>query len=275
MGELILCNTGVAANSYYIDRASLNIYSLEELSFYIYNNAYLMDEGFIDSALCNWIAKDLGYKRLASEVLQMIEDDVRLNVIVGHILKDCGYLTRAEIKRTLDIISSFEGKTEAEARKIRADHLMQDGRLLDAVFAYENILDMNLKMTDELKGNICHNLGCALSELLMFDRAVTYFEQGYRLNRNKASRDMLLLSCLFASDEDSFYIMENRYQVLPEEVKEIRDSYENALNCPDNLRFNAALKERIQAAKDEVEKEFIYSDCLLDFKAKYRSLRSF
>ena len=35
MGELILCSHMLAAVPYYIDEASLNVYSLEELSYYI------------------------------------------------------------------------------------------------------------------------------------------------------------------------------------------------------------------------------------------------
>lgn len=275
MGELILCNTGIAANSYYIDKASLNIYSLEELSFYIYNNAFLVDESFVDAGLCNWIAKELKDKRLASELVKLLEEDAKLNVLIGHILKSCGYLTRNEIKRTLDVISSFEGKTEAEAKKIRADHLMQEGRLLDAAFSYEMILDKKLSMSDELRGNILHNLGCALSGLFMYKRAGDYFEQAYRLNRNKDSRDMLLLSCLFAGDEESFAIMENRYQILPEDIAEVREKYENAMDCPENNRFIQNLSERIDASKDDVEKEFIFSDCLDEIMSEYRSLRTF
>ena len=43
MGELIYCKNSIAKTPYYIEDAGLNIYSLEELSYYIYNNPYLID----------------------------------------------------------------------------------------------------------------------------------------------------------------------------------------------------------------------------------------
>ena len=98
MGELILARTGVAANPYYIDELSLNIYSLEELSYYIYHNVWLL------------------------------------------ILTENGYLTTREIRDTLSVLKSFENKSEAECRKMRADRLMKNGRIVDSVYEYENLL---------------------------------------------------------------------------------------------------------------------------------------
>ena len=42
MGELILCSHPIAAMPYYIDNISLNVYSLEELCYYIENHLYLI-----------------------------------------------------------------------------------------------------------------------------------------------------------------------------------------------------------------------------------------
>ena len=42
MGELILCRQSIAANPYFIEDGALNVYSLEELSYYIARNVYLL-----------------------------------------------------------------------------------------------------------------------------------------------------------------------------------------------------------------------------------------
>ena len=41
MGELILCRMPIAGSPYYIEEKGINIYSLEELSYYIANSTYL------------------------------------------------------------------------------------------------------------------------------------------------------------------------------------------------------------------------------------------
>ena len=37
MGELLLCNEAIAAMPYYIEGVSINVYSIEELHYYIIN----------------------------------------------------------------------------------------------------------------------------------------------------------------------------------------------------------------------------------------------
>ena len=57
MGELILCSHPIAAMPYYIDNISLNVYSLEELCYYIENHLYLIEADFMSEELCLWIQK--------------------------------------------------------------------------------------------------------------------------------------------------------------------------------------------------------------------------
>ena len=47
MGELLLCNEAIAAMPYYIEGVSINVYSIEELNYYIINNTYLLDDDFM------------------------------------------------------------------------------------------------------------------------------------------------------------------------------------------------------------------------------------
>lgn len=274
MGELILTKSALAANSYYIEQASLNVYSLEELSFYIYNNAYMLDADFVNEALCDWIEAEVGDKLLASELRGFLVNGASNYVLIGHILNNNGYLTKKEIKQCLDIISSFDGKEGVEIKKLRADYMMKDDRFLDALFLYEMILDEKKDIEDVLKGNILHNMGYAHSKLFFFSKASECFEKAYRLNRNADSLELLLLSCLFAKDEESFHLYTNRYMVLPEDADRIKNKY---LDCfeEDKNDKNTELFNRVLTAKDEVEKELILSEMLSNIKADYRSLRSY
>lgn len=51
MGELILCRQSIAANPYFIEDGALNVYSLEELSYYIAHNVYLLSRICIQGTL--------------------------------------------------------------------------------------------------------------------------------------------------------------------------------------------------------------------------------
>ena len=58
MSGLILCSRK-SDIPYKIPDASINIYSIEELSYYLYNNAYFLDENFFSDELIDYIEKNL------------------------------------------------------------------------------------------------------------------------------------------------------------------------------------------------------------------------
>ena len=68
MSGYILCQTKKAEVPYYIENISTNIYSLEELCYYLYHNLYLVDSSVINENLCVWISEQLELPRLAAKI---------------------------------------------------------------------------------------------------------------------------------------------------------------------------------------------------------------
>ena len=65
MSCLILCQKQKANRPYYVENIHLNLYTIEELCFYICNNIYLINYDFITEELINWIQDELQLKDLA------------------------------------------------------------------------------------------------------------------------------------------------------------------------------------------------------------------
>ena len=68
MGDLILCQTGIAAMPYYIEGTDLNIYSLEELCYYLGHETDRIGDNFCSQELIQWIKEELGCTELAKEL---------------------------------------------------------------------------------------------------------------------------------------------------------------------------------------------------------------
>ena len=47
MNTVILCNGNYAKTPYYIEEEEVNLYSVEELCYYIYKNAFLLQDDFL------------------------------------------------------------------------------------------------------------------------------------------------------------------------------------------------------------------------------------
>lgn len=73
MSGYILCKTPMASVPYYIKNVGTNIYSIEELCYYLYQNLYLVDESLMNVGLCKWIGRELRMKELARRLSILME----------------------------------------------------------------------------------------------------------------------------------------------------------------------------------------------------------
>ena len=64
----ILCKTKTAKKPFFIENISTNIYSMEELCYYLYNNLYLIDDTLLNEKLCVWLKDELGLQGLSKKL---------------------------------------------------------------------------------------------------------------------------------------------------------------------------------------------------------------
>ena len=230
MSELLLCRETIAAVPYYIEEAGLNVYSLEELSYYIYDNTYLVSGALMNKGLIRWIREDLKATRLADALDKLLTASCPLHMFVGHILKYNGYLSDAEIKKVTDTISSFENKTDAEYRKMRADRLLMKGRITDAIYLYNSILAPELLVTvnAKLESEVLHNLGTAYSRLFFFREAADCYERAYLGSRDRDCLNQMLYALFCAGDTDTFNEKVKKYQVAEDIAQGIKNTVTSA-----------------------------------------------
>lgn len=225
MGELILCKRPIAAVPYYIEDVSLNVYSIEELCYYVANNAYLINTEFASVELCNWIGREVG-KEEEKVLLTILEEEKPLHVFINALLNLCDYLPGEEIRNVTEIISSFENKSPIECSKIRADRLLDKNKIVDAIYEYENILDKceqdKKDISKEFMGDIWHNLAVCYARLFFFKEASVCFEYAYQLNRKKISLEAMLCTYRCMRDEEGFNMQVAKYFVPEDLVVKIK-----------------------------------------------------
>ena len=91
MSGYILCQVKRARLPYYIENISTNIYSIEELCFYLYHNIYLLDSTILNEELCFWIRDELGLKKLAQKLYSLLDDEVKVGDFILPIFKAVSY----------------------------------------------------------------------------------------------------------------------------------------------------------------------------------------
>ena len=190
MGELFICNEPIAALPYYIEGISWNVYSLEELCYYVEHNTYLLEKDFMNEELCTWIGKEVKNLKLAERLRDIMRMDGRLSEFVLVLLVECGYCPKETIREIVRVVCDMEEKSDFECNKVRADRLMEKEKYLSSIYEYKRLLDSNEagEQSKELIGNIWHNLGTAYARLFLFQEAMNCYEKAYALNGNPESK---------------------------------------------------------------------------------------
>ena len=87
MSGYILCQTKTADSPYFIENISTNIYTLEELCYYLFHNLYLIDDTVMNERLCLWLQDELNLPGLAARLRANLGKDVYKRQYILHKIK--------------------------------------------------------------------------------------------------------------------------------------------------------------------------------------------
>lgn len=176
-----LCQNAVASVPYYIENISTNIYSLEELCYYIQHNIYLLDETIVNEGLCNWIRDALGLKKLYLALYRELEREGSLGDFILPIFKEISYLSHQEFKEINNVLTRLEHEPDISRQKLKADYLVENGKYVNAIKFYKHILNQSKgsKLGGQFIGEVYYNMGCAYMRMFQYDDAVDCFASAY------------------------------------------------------------------------------------------------
>ena len=276
MGEILFCNQPIAAMPYYIEGISWNVYSLEELCYYIENNTYLLEKDFMTEELCTWIGKEVKNLTLAEQLRDIMHMDGRLSEFVLTLLVECGYCPKETIKEIVRIVQEMEEKSDFECNKVRADRLMDKEKYLSSIYEYKRLLDSNEagEQSKELLGNIWHNLGTAYARLFLFQEAIHCYEKAYELNENPESVKECLMAYRCLRDDAGYELAAQKYQVSEELQKSYREEIIEASYAEEAVDFINKLEAIAIMNTGSQKKEYqkAISDIIFNWKEEYRRI---
>lgn len=196
MSGYILCQTKKADTPYFIENISTNIYSIEELCYYLYHNLYLIDETIINDGLCTWISEELNLPKLAAKLRQNLGKFTSAEDILYPIFKEINYLTYEELRTLNSQIRKLDSEPMAVREKQKGDALIDNGMYVNAIRVYQKLLerdDLEAARTG-LTESVYHNLGCAYSYLFQMEKAVECFWKAYEQKKSSGALKYYLLA---------------------------------------------------------------------------------
>ena len=229
MSGYILCQVKRARLPYYIENISTNIYSIEELCFYLYHNIYLLDSTILNEELCFWIRDELGLKKLAQKLYSLLDDEVKVGDFILPIFKEINYLSLEEFRRLNQQIQKIAQEPEVLRQKLKGDYLMEHGKYVNAIKVYQKALfekqEKHSSEQDQLGGQfvggIYHNMGCAYARLFQMEEAIGCFSKAYEHLRTMGSIKSYLYAVYMERGEEGFEKKARELSVEGEQREEI------------------------------------------------------
>ncbi len=227
MSGYILCRTPMASVPYYIKNVGTNIYSIEELCYYLYQNLYLVDESLMNVGLCKWIGRELRMKELARRLSILMEHNtVPLEDFACEILRSINYLSQEEMRAYRNQICALEKQSVPVREKLKGDCLMENRKYVNAIRVYRTILEQVAGRPEHprFSGSIYHNLGCAYSRLFQKEEALVCFEKAYEYLHTREALKHYLLAYSNAKTPIEYESRMAEMKVDEQTRKEIQDA---------------------------------------------------
>ena len=277
MGKVILCEARQAVVPYTFVNTKVEVYSYEELCFYIYNNAVLLNPEQFQGRLVQWIKTELGMEGLAGKLMELLVGDSSFIEILVAILSAGSYYETAEIRQFIDKQELVTLLPAEEKTKLRADSFLMYKRVLKAISLYDGILRQEETIEDKkFLGDVYHNKGVALAKNMELAKAKLCFLEAYERNKKKPSLEAYIMIRLLEapvetvqSEAETFGMEEPDWararMLLEDAVEDSRNTavysrYEKALynkNHGDYEAFNQRVDMLLNQWKEEFREQVV------------------
>ena len=220
MSGYILCQVKRAQKPFYIENISTNIYSIEELCYYLYHDLNLVDSTVINGRLCTWLDEELGLTRLAAKLRPFTEKAAAAEDILYPVFKEINYLSYEELRSLNSRILALNGEHMAVRAKKKGDTLVENGMYVNAIRVYGELLERDdlEQIQQGITSRILHNQGCAYSYLFQMEKALECFWKAYQAEKTPENMKTYLLAYRnFYSHED--YTARLDELEVPEELR--------------------------------------------------------
>ncbi len=268
MGAYILCSGSLAEHPYKIQETGLLIYSAEELSYYIFNNFYLIDESFVGDELFSFLEDELDLKESAGRLKKLRDERVNLGVLLSSILREIHYYSEAELKDFMQKYDAYRHQSAPVRKAKKADFLMEHGHYLSAIQIYRQFdhVRNDSTLSKEFYMKIWQHMAICYIYLGLLEEARDAYIKAYdQLPDKDLLKQIYQFSCMSGMDLTGDIYND----ITPEEESAWRAEYEEvyaqggllattgptaAMFTKDSVRRKEALKKYIEGVKREYRK---------------------
>ena len=241
-----------ATTPYYLEELGVSLHTIEELCYYLRENAASLDEGIMRPGLCSFVEKELGLKELGRSLMDVIAGKGSLASFVKLIFEESGYVSRKELRTIEAMLRENEAVGMAGRRKNSGDYHLFAGRYIPAQREYMMALKGCDPQRDPGLYSMCmHNLGCAQAGLFMYEDAAKSFKKAWDYGGNKESYSCYLAALRMGNCRETYAALVRELGLDRNMVKALEDSISEYSVMSKQTEDHSVLKEALEDLETE------------------------
>lgn len=231
MGTVILCSGVYAKTPYLIEEDKICLFSVEELCYYLYKNAFLLQDDFFSEKLFSWLEEECQLKEWGTELRQLKENSAPLFDFIAYLFRKTGFFAEEDLAKVEKVLNDSNHLSVPEKRKIRADAYFKKGRIAIAMQEYEMLLKDTAYEDRKFRARLYHNLGVCNAMLFQYKKAAEELKLAYRCYPNTETYVQFLCALKLSCSREEYLSY----------LSEHKESYEDSLEV--ERRVNMVQKE--------------------------------
>ena len=227
-GGVILCTAMEAREALRIPNTGVEVYSVEELCYYLYHHVFLLSRRMFTQEMADWFEKVLGMGETAQKLSSMLREKRSLKDIVVMILCSADYYTEAEIRSLIHIMDEIEQLSSVRREKVKADCYLEGGNYAEAQKRYQQVMQMEgaLEFSVEEFGELLYHMALCYVNTGAFEEAVSALEEAYGKNGKKESLLARLYLLKICGREDECREVAEQADLPSKEWEEIKRNFQ-------------------------------------------------
>lgn len=220
MGNLISCVGNAADEPFVFTDSHIELYTIEEICYYIYNYIDTMTDDAFDHSLTEWLRGQKGLEEVSGKMERLIDNHNSLKDKVVTLLCACDYYKEKEIRDLIDVMDQLENMSLFERCRQKGNQFLKNGKYKEAEGFLLGVLKSETakQFTTEECGDILHNLAVIHVHTASYAEAAKEFRDAYERNHNKETLKQYLIA-LKLSEQKLLYQKE-LIQLQVEEILE-------------------------------------------------------
>ena len=106
MNRVYACYGRYASTPYTIKKTHIHVFCVEELCFYIRENAYFIDDDFFDQDMFLWLEEECGLSSIAKKLRNKYRTDKSSESLVRILFEETFYADMDQLNQTLAILKN-------------------------------------------------------------------------------------------------------------------------------------------------------------------------